>query len=106
MRKLKDEKKLLWCLKQFYQRKESRNGSHPTLESQLGNSENCMQTYKQTKRLSKSKMGRPKKATPAHWDDLVDVQWKKNRSNALYLEKTIDSEHKQRIRTTPYIKYA
>lgn len=34
---------------------------------------------------------------PPHWEDLVDAQWKKNRSNALYLEKIIDLEHKQRI---------
>ena len=42
-------------------------------------------------------MGRPNKAMPPHWEDLVDAQWNKNRSNALYLEKIIDLEHKQRI---------
>jgi len=39
-------------------------------------------------------MGHPKKAMPAHSEVLVDSQWKKNHSNAIYLERIIDLKQK------------
>ena len=43
-------------------------------------------------------MGRPKKQTPAQWDNLVvDIAWKKYHLNAAYLEKIIQIEQKQKI---------
>jgi putative transposase len=38
-----------------------------------------------------------KKDIPTQWEDIVDDQWKKHHLNALYLEKIIDLEQKQRI---------
>jgi len=97
MRKLKAEKKLLWCLKQFHQRKESQKW----LANHLGISIRCFRklytAYKQTLQVPKPKMGRPKKQTPTQWSTLVENAWKKHHLNALYLEKLIHTEQKQQI---------
>jgi len=42
-------------------------------------------------------MGRPKKQTPAQWAALVADAWKKHHLNALYLEKVLCVEQKQKI---------
>ncbi|MDR0493110.1 MAG: hypothetical protein LBH74_05685 [Nitrososphaerota archaeon] len=42
-------------------------------------------------------MGRPKKQTPLQWNNLVDSAWKKYHLNALYLEKILHLEQKQKI---------
>jgi hypothetical protein len=34
-------------------------------------------------------MGRPKKPIPQEYRELIDVEWKKQRVNALYLERAI-----------------
>ena len=97
MRKLKDEKKLLWCLRQFYQGKEPQKWLSSYLGISTRQFRKLYAIYKQTKHIPKTKIGRPKKAMPTHWEEIVDAQWKKHRSNAVYLEKLIDLEQKQRI---------
>lgn len=99
MRKLRDEKKLLWCLKQFHQRKESEKWLSSYLGISTRRFRKLYSFYKQTQgqSLPKTKMGRPKKDTPVQWKDTVDEEWKKHHLNAVYLERIIDREQKQRI---------
>jgi putative transposase len=99
MRKLTDERKLLWCLRQFREQKESEKW----LSSHLGIStrrfRQLYSIYKQTQdgSLPKPKMGRPRKTIPEQWKEIVKIEWEKQRVNALYLERVIAVEHKIRI---------
>jgi hypothetical protein len=52
---------------------------------------------KHSLQVPKPKMGRPKKQTPIHWDNLVAATWEKHHLNALYLEKVRAIEQKQKI---------
>ena len=99
MRKITDERKLLWCLKQFHQGKESQKWLSAYLGISTRRFRILYSRYKQTQGtpLPKPKMGRPKKATPAQWETIVDAEWKKHHLNAVYLERIIDREQKQRI---------
>ncbi|MGF3522985.1 MAG: hypothetical protein ACQXXJ_07805, partial [Candidatus Bathyarchaeia archaeon] len=97
MRKLTDDKKLLWCLRQYHQGKESQKWLACYLGVSTRQFRKLYSKYKQTGQLPKPKMGRPQKPTPQHWEDLVETQWNKTHTNAFYLEKIIDLEHKQRI---------
>jgi putative transposase len=97
MRKLKDERKLLWCLKQFHQRKESQKWLAAHFGISTRRFRKIYTLYKNSLQVPKPKMGRPKKQTPAQWDNLVDIAWKKYHLNAAYLEKIIQIEQKQKI---------
>jgi len=97
MRKLKDEKKLLWCLKQFHQRKESQKWLAAHLGISTRRFRKIYAEYKHSLQVPKPKMGRPKKQTPLQWNNLVDSAWKKYHLNALYLEKILHLEQKQKI---------
>jgi hypothetical protein len=47
-------------------------------------------------------MGRPSKATPADWEDIVAAQWMKHHSNTIYLETIINLEQKQKTPNTAH----
>jgi hypothetical protein len=72
MRKLKDEKRLQWELNQFHKERNPRNGSLPTLESRLGNSENFTlnSSYATS---SKTKNGQTQKIYTLYWEDIADA---------------------------------
>ena len=98
MRKITDERKLAWCLRQFQDRKDSERW----LSSYLGVSprrfRQLYSEYKQTGMPPKLKMaGRPKKTIPEQWKQLVDIEWQKQRVNALYLERAVSYCQKVRI---------
>jgi putative transposase len=97
MRKLKTEKKLLWCLKQFHHGKESQKWLAAHLGISARQFRRIYAKYKVSKKILKPKRGRPKKQIPIKLDTIVDNAWQKHRLNAVYLEKMIHIEQKQKI---------
>jgi len=89
----------LWCLKQFQQGKESEKRLSIYLGISTRRFRKLYALYKQTKgtSLPKPKMIRPKKAMLAQWEEIVNAEWKKHHLNAVYLERIITQEQKQRI---------
>jgi putative transposase len=97
MRKLKDKRKLLWCLKQYHKGKESQKWLAAHLGISNRHFRRLYTTYKHTLQVPKPKTGRPKKQTPPQWNDLVTDAWNKHHLNAVYLEKILWIEQKQKI---------
>lgn len=98
MRKITDEKKLRWCLRQFEAGKES--GKY--LASYLGVStrwfRHLYSSYKQTDNFPELKRaGRYSKPIPEKWKELVKIEWEKQHVNALYLERAVSYYQKVRI---------
>ncbi len=99
MAKIRDKKKLLWCLKQFHEGKKSQKGLSNYLGVKPRRFRQLYSIYKQTLKVPDvgSKVGRPKKLMPGNWVKIVEDQWKKHRLNALTLEKITQYETKVRI---------
>lgn len=97
MRKLKDKNKLIWCLKQYDQRKESQKWLAAYLGISTRRFRKIYATYKQTRQIPKPKIGRPKKQITSKWVEIVEDTWNRYHFNAVYLEKIITAEQKQRI---------
>jgi putative transposase len=97
MRKITDERKLLWCLRQFQAGKESEK----YLASYLGVStrwfRHLYSSYKQDSSLHQQRMGRPAKPIPEKWREFIDIEWERQRVNALYLERAVSYYQKVRI---------
>jgi hypothetical protein len=99
MVKLKDKRKLLWCLKQFHEGKISQKW----LSSYLGVSSRRFRqlytTYKQTLQTPNVglNVGRPQKTIPEQWKQTVKETYNKYHLNALTLEKVMQHERKIRI---------
>jgi putative transposase len=99
MVKVKDKAKLLWCLKQFDQGKATQKWLCTYLGIKPRRFRQIYSIYKQTKAAPHvgSGVGRPSKKTPAEWTKIVEDAYKKQRINAVYLEKAILEEQKVRI---------
>lgn len=99
MAKLRDRKKLRWCLKQF----EEGKATQAWISSYLGVTprrfRQIYQTYKKTNTAPTigANVGRPKTEISNQQESIVINQWKKHHLNALYLETIINIEQKQRI---------
>lgn len=97
MRKITDERKLLWCLRQFQEGKESEK----YLASNLGVSTRWFRqlysSYKQDNSLHQQRMGRPTKPIPEEWKEFIDIEWERQRVNAVYLERAVSYYQKVRI---------
>jgi hypothetical protein len=65
MRKLKDEKKLLWCLKQFHQRKESQKWLAAHLGISTQRFRKIYAEYKHSLQVPKPKMSDQKNKPPS-----------------------------------------
>lgn len=99
MAKIKDKKKLLWCLKQFHDGKEKQKWLANYLGVKPRRFRQLYSAYKQTLKAPDvgSNVGRPKKAVPDAWAQIIEDQWEKHRLNALTLEKVTEYETKVRI---------
>jgi putative transposase len=99
MFKIKDKRKLIWCLKQFHQGKESQKWLSSYLGISTRRFRQIYSIYKQTMEVPiiGLNMGRPKKSIPIKWESIIESEWKKYRLNALYLEKVIYNDQKIRI---------
>jgi putative transposase len=99
MVRLRDKRKLLWCIKQFHERKESQKWLSMYLGIKPRRFRQIYAFYKQTMKVSDvgSRVGRPKKKIPNDWKQIVDDQWKKHRLNAVTLKKVTLYERKVRI---------
>ena len=99
MAKLRDHKKLRWCLKQFEQGKATQTWLANYLGVTPRRFKQIYRIYKKTNTVPKIGLhvGRPKVSISNHQECLVTNQWNKHHLNALYLETIIDLEQKQRI---------
>ena len=99
MAKIRDKKKLLWCLKQFHEGKESQKWIATYLGVKPRRFRQLYSVYKQTLKVPDigSNVGRPKKVVPPQWRQIIEDQWTKHRLNALTLEKVTQYEKKVRI---------
>lgn len=99
MAKLRDRKKLRWCLKQFEEGKATQTWLSMYLEITPRRFRQIYRTYKKTKSVPAigSNVGRPKVNISDKQESAVIDQWNKHHLNALYLETIIDLEQKQRI---------
>lgn len=99
MGKIRDKKKLLWCLKQFHEKKESQKWLANHLGIKPRRFRQIYAVYKLTLKLPNigSNVGRPKKPVPTEWRQIIEDQWRKHRLNALTLEKVTQHERKVRI---------
>lgn len=97
MRKITDKRKLLWCLRQFQAGKQSEK----YLASYLGVStrrfRHLYSSYKQNSSLHQQRMGRPAKPIPEEWKEFIDIEYERQRVNALYLERAVSYYQKVRI---------
>jgi putative transposase len=99
MVKIRNKRKLKWCLKQYYNGKNSQKW----LSKYLGiTPRRFRQIYSEYRRkgeipLIGRDIGRPKKDMPKEWEEIVISEWSKDKLNALYLEKTIYYRYKIRI---------
>ncbi len=99
MVKVKDRAKLLWCLKQFTERKLTQKWLSQYLGIKPRRFRQIYCAYKQTKTLPKIgfKVGRPSKKISPQWPDIVEEEYRKHHVNAAYLEKAILKKQKVRI---------
>ena len=99
MTRLRDKRKLLWCLRQFHEGKESQKWLSSYLGIKPRRFRQIYSTYKQTMKAPDVgfSVGRPKKTIPDDWEQIVEEEWKKHRLNAVTLEKVTLSERKVRI---------
>ena len=89
--------RLISCLKQFHQRKQSQKWLAVHLGISTRRFRKIYSQYKTSMQIPKPKIGRPKKQQPHQWNEIVEQTWKKHHLNAAYLEKIIRIEHKQKI---------
>ena len=99
MTKLRDKRKLLWCLKQFEQGKSSQKWLSSYIGITTRRFRQLYTTYKQTQQTPDvgSNVGRPQKPIPEQYKQIVEQAYHKHHLNALTLEKTIRHESKIRI---------
>ncbi len=99
MTRVRDKKKLLWCLKQFHEGKESQKWLSSYLGIKPRRFRQIYSLYKQTLKAPDigANVGRPKKAIPDDWKQAVELEWRTHRLNALTLEKITWCERKVRI---------
>jgi len=99
MTRLRDKKKLLWCLKQFHEGKENQKWLSSHLGIKPRRFRQIYSAYKQTLKVPDdgSAVGRPKKKVPEEWRRIIEDEWSRHRLNALTLEKVTRYERKVRI---------
>lgn len=97
--KVSSKQKLLWCLKQFHQGKQSQKWLAAYLGIKPRRFRQLYTTCKQTQQPPQigANIGRPQKTIPEQHKQLVEQAYHKHHLNALILEKIIQHESKIRL---------
>ncbi|HEQ78424.1 MAG TPA: hypothetical protein ENI78_02230 [Euryarchaeota archaeon] len=99
MVKVKNLKKLKWCLHNYCTGKITQKRAAKYLGITPRRFRQLLKEYKKTGTIPKIglNLGRPRREISDEWKDLVKLEYGKYKLNALYLEKVIYAKHKIRI---------
>jgi putative transposase len=99
MVKIKNKRKLKWCLKNYNSGKITQKWASQYLKITPRRFRQINTQYKCTENVPEIgiNIGRPKKQIPDNWKSVIKQEYEKDRLNALYLEKTIYARYKIRI---------
>ncbi len=99
MVKVKNLKKLRWCLHKYYTGEITQKWAAKYLGITPRRFRQVLKEYKKTGTIPKIclNLGRPRREISDEWKDLVKLEYGKYKLNALYLEKVIYAKHKIRI---------
>ncbi len=99
MVKVKNLKKLRWCLHKYCTGKITQKWAAKYLGITPRRFRQVLKKYKKTGTIPKIglNLGRPRREISDEWKDIVKLEYGKYRLNALYLEKVIYAKHKIRI---------